>query len=310
MRRAIRSSRELLEAVGLPQTEETTTDFPVLAPWPLVQRIQHGDASDPILRQLLSTPEELLEAPGFVADPLQEAEASPAPGVIHKYSGRALLIITGACALHCRYCFRRSFPYSEHAQGRLQDAFAYLHAHSDIHEVILSGGDPLSVDDARLATVLDALEQIPHLRTLRIHTRLPIAIPQRVTPLLLQRLRESRLRCVVVVHSNHAREISPEVQAALEALQTVAMVLNQAVLLRGVNDSVHAQEALSHALFAAGVLPYYLHQLDPVRGATHFAVDDDFAVRLHQDLRDRLPGYLLPRLVREIPGKGAKHAVL
>lgn len=310
MRRAIRSSAALRAAVGLPQSPETTTDFPVLAPWPLIARIQPGNADDPILRQILSTTDELVDAPGFTSDPLSESAASPAPGVIHKYFGRALLIVTGACALHCRYCFRREFPYAEHAPGRLQEAYAYLRAQPDIHEVILSGGDPLSLDDARLASVLDALEQIPHLQTLRIHTRLPIAIPQRVTTALTQRLQSSRLRCVVVVHSNHAREIDSDVRVALESLRAAAMVLNQTVLLRDINDTATALEELSHALFAAGVLPYYLHQLDPVRGASHFAVEDATAVALHHTLRDRVPGYLLPRLVREIPGKAAKHAVL
>ncbi len=310
MRRAIRSAADLRAAVGLPAAPETATDFPVLAPWPLVQRIRGGDPSDPILLQLLSTPEELLPAAGYDDDPLQEAAASPQPGLIHKYQGRCLLIVTAACALHCRYCFRRNFPYSDHAQGRLQQAFAHLAEQTEIHEVILSGGDPLSLDDARLSGIIDALEDIPHITTLRIHTRLPIAIPQRVTPELINRLQRSRLRCVVVVHANHAQEIDASVRHALEQLRSVAMVLNQAVLLRRINNSVEALENLSHALFAAGVLPYYLHQLDQVRGAAHFAVADAAAIRLHRSLRDRLPGYLLPRLVRETPGEAAKLALV
>ncbi len=309
MRRAIRSAGDLLHAVGLARTPETVTDFPVLAPWPLVQRIRHGDANDPILRQLLSTPEELLSPTGYSNDPLQEADASPAPGVIHKYRGRALLVITGACALHCRYCFRRNFPYAEHAQGRLQEAFSYLAAQPDIHEVILSGGDPLSLDDARFSAVIDALEKISHLHTLRIHTRLPIAIPQRVTQQLVQRLQSSRLQCVVVVHSNHAQEIDATVSDALLRLREVALLLNQSVLLKDINDTPDALHELSLALFSAGALPYYLHQLDKVQGASHFAVSDAEAIAIHNALRDRVPGYLLPRLVRESPGAAAKMAI-
>lgn len=306
LRGALRRAHELCAAVGVDPALGADSDFPVLAPWPLLRRIRPGDPADPILRQLLSSPEESLEVPGYGPDPLAEAAASPAPALIHKYHGRALLIATGACALHCRYCFRREFPYGAHARGRLQQALQALREAPDIGEIILSGGDPLSLDDTRLAVLLTELEAIPHLHTLRLHTRFPIAIPQRVTPALLARLRASRLQVVSVVHVNHAQELDAHTATALRGLATLGPLLNQAVLLAGINDSVEALEALSRALFAQGVLPYYLHQLDRVRGAAHFAVDDARARALCAQLQARLPGYLLPRLAREEAGRAHK----
>lgn len=309
MRRSIRSSSALLAAVGLEAQAAVESAFPVLAPWPLVRLIRKENPNDPILRQLLATDLEREEVDGFLADPLAEANATPAPGLIHKYHGRALLITTGACALHCRYCFRREFPYSAHAAGQLHAALEYLRQKKDIHEIILSGGDPLSLSDDRFASLIETLDNIPQLRTIRIHSRFPIAIPQRVNTALLRTLRSSKKTVMTVIHANHPQEIGPDQQTALRALTQCGPLLNQAVLLRGVNDRLEALEDLSHILFQQGVLPYYLHQLDKVRGAAHFSVSDSQAIQLHDQLRDRVPGYLLPKLVREQPGAQAKSAL-
>lgn len=265
-----------------------------------------ADPQDPLLLQVLSQTAETQAVAGFGNDPVGELAASAAPGIIHKYAGRALIIATQACAIHCRYCFRREFPYASHAQGRLQPALNYLAQRPDIHEVILSGGDPLMLDDDRLDRLITDLEQIPHLHTLRLHSRLPIVIPQRVTPQLLARLERSRLQVISVVHSNHPAELDSAVDAALRALRTLGPVLNQAVLLAGINDSVQTLAALSQALFRSGTLPYYLHLLDKVEGAAHFDLSEERAVALHTALQAQLPGYLLPRLVRDIPGRPHK----
>lgn len=305
-RRALRSSQALREACGLSSEPEPQVDFPVLAPWPYIGRIRRADPQDPLLLQILSQPAETHPAVGFASDPVAEQDATPAPGLIQKYPGRALIIATQACAIHCRYCFRREFPYSAHAQGRLQPALDHLQQRPDIHEIILSGGDPLMLDDARLDRLITDLEAIPHLQTLRLHTRLPIVIPQRVTIELQQRLQRSRLQVISVVHSNHPAELDSAVNAALRRLREVGPVLNQAVLLAGINDSVTTLAALSHALFQSGTLPYYLHLLDKVAGAAHFDLSEERAIALHASLQAQLPGYLLPRLVREIPGRAHK----
>nr|MBV6628571.1 EF-P beta-lysylation protein EpmB [Oceanococcus sp. HetDA_MAG_MS8] len=305
-RRSLRSSKALREACGLPTQSIPSIDFPVLAPWPYISRMRWGDAQDPLLLQVLSQAAETVAATGFGKDPVGETQATPVPGLIHKYAGRALIIATQACAVHCRYCFRREFPYSEHAQGRLQPALDHLQERPDIQEIILSGGDPLMLDDERLNQLITALEQIPHLRTLRLHTRLPIVIPQRVTPSLVNRLQRSRLQVISIVHSNHPAELDATVDAALSELRRVGPVLNQAVLLAGVNDAVDTLAQLSHALFRSGTLPYYLHVLDKVEGAAHFDLPEQQAMTLHAQLQEQLPGYLLPRLVREIPGRAHK----
>jgi EF-P beta-lysylation protein EpmB len=272
-----------------------------------------GDPDDPLLRQVLPLSEELSPAPGFDIDPVDDSAAELTPGVLQKYNGRALLVTTGACAVHCRYCFRRHFPYAEHQiRGESwQDALVYIAGDPSISEVILSGGDPLSVSDARLAEMLGDLAGIPHLRRLRIHTRLPIVLPSRVDEGLLEALATNLHQLVVVVHANHAQEIDGEVAAALERLRGArATVLNQAVLLAGVNDEAGALCELSETLFAAGVLPYYLHLLDRVSGAAHFAVDEERARRLVGEMTARLPGYLVPRLVREMAGAPSKVPLL
>jgi EF-P beta-lysylation protein EpmB len=288
---------------------EAARRFPVRVPRALVARMRPGDAGDPLLRQFAPSAEETLAVEGFGLDPLAEASASPVPGLLHKYQGRVLLIVTGACPVHCRYCFRRHFPYGDHALGdeALEAALAYVRADPSIREVILSGGDPLSLADEALAAIEARLAAIPHLRRLRVHTRWPIVMPSRVGGALLDWLGGSRLRPVVVVHCNHPAEIDGEVSGALAALRGRGIaLLNQSVLLRGVNDSADTLCALSEALHAAGVLPYYLHLLDPVEGAAHFLVGESEARRLLRDVAARLPGYLVPRLAREEAGKPAK----
>jgi EF-P beta-lysylation protein EpmB len=269
-------------------------------------------AEDPVLRQFLPAAAELEEVPGFVADPVGDLAAARSPGLLQKYAGRALLVTTAACAVHCRYCFRRHFPYVGQTAARdaWQGALAQLAASPDVAEVILSGGDPLMLSDERLAALWDGLAAIPQVVRLRVHTRMPTAVPERVTPALLALLRRPRFASSVVVHVNHAAELAPGPVAALRALRgTGVALLNQSVLLRGVNDDADALCALSERLFAAGALPYYLHLLDPVAGAAHFAVDEAVGRRLLAQMRARLPGYLVPRLVRESPGQTGKTPV-
>jgi len=275
-------------------------------------RMGKGDPDDPLLRQVLPLAEELREWPGFLADPVGDLQAVAVPGLLHKYQGRALLVATGACAINCRYCFRREFPYAEAQMGRSREAEALAHVAADasIAEVILSGGDPLVLDDGRLAALVDGLAAIPHVRRLRIHSRLPVVLPSRVTPRLAQILGDTRLKPVMVIHANHAHEFDAEVGRALERLRGAgAVLLNQSVLLRGVNDSAQALAALSETLLDHGVTPYYLHLLDKARGTGHFDIAEPDALELHEELRRRLPGYLVPRLVREVAGMPYKTLV-
>ncbi len=286
--------------------------FPLRVPRSFVARMRKGDLRDPLLAQVLPLAAELEARPGFTADPLGELAWAAVPGVLHKYQGRALLVAAGACAVHCRYCFRREFPYAEQGASAagFEQALAYLAADPTIEEVILSGGDPLLLPDARLARLAESLAEIPHLTRLRVHTRTPVVLPERVDDDLLAWLTGTRLAPVVVLHANHAREIDAEVAAAMARFKAAGVpLLNQAVLLRGVNDSVEALADLSRALFATGVLPYYLHLLDRVTGTAHFEVEEKEAVRLMAALTVRLPGYLVPRLVREVAGAPAKTPV-
>jgi EF-P beta-lysylation protein EpmB len=248
-------------------------------------------------------------APGFDTDPVGDRAAMAVPGLLHKYRGRVLLTVTGACAIHCRYCFRRHFPYGDAnpAAGEWRQALAYIGADDSIGEVILSGGDPLTLSDRRLNEFVAQLGAIPHVRRLRVHTRLPVVLPERVTAELLDWLSSTHLKTVVVVHANHANEVDAGVRAALLRLRTSGVtLLNQAVLLRGVNDCVRTLEELSLALFDAGALPYYLHALDRVGGAAHFEVGEAAARAILAELNARLPGYLVPRLVREVAGATGK----
>ena len=313
-RDAVRDPRELLGMVGLAHLGASLSDaaaaqFPLRVPRGFVERMRHGDPSDPLLRQVLPILDEERIVPGFGLDAVGDGEARRGGGVIHKYNGRALLIATGSCAVHCRYCFRRHYPYAEDtaAAAGWREAVELIRGDDSIHEVILSGGDPLSLADHKLVELTDALRGIPHVRRLRIHTRLPIVLPERVDAGLLAWLRGLPWPVAIVVHANHANEFDAAVDAALTALRDAgSTLLNQAVLLRGVNDSVEALAALCERGHAAGVLPYYLHQLDRVAGAAHFEVGDAEALALHAALAARLPGYLVPRLVREVAGAPGK----
>lgn len=268
-----------------------------------------GDPADPLLRQVLPLRVERGRARGDRIDPVGDGQASRLPGLIQKYRGRALLLVNGACAVHCRYCFRRHFPYADlgPAGSRLRAALMAIAADNTLSEVILSGGDPLLLDDPALEDLIDRLAAIPHLRRLRIHSRLPVVLPARVTDRLCRMLAALRPSPVLVVHANHPRELEAAASGALARLRAAGLtLLNQGVLLRGVNDNVQILADLSEGLFARGVLPYYLHQLDPVQGASHFRVPDAEARAFLRELRARLPGYLVPRLVREHPGEAAK----
>jgi L-lysine 2,3-aminomutase len=299
-----------LPAEALPGALAAARTFRLRLPRGLAAALPQGDPAHPVLRQFLPAGEELTEQPGFHDDPLGEGDAVAVPGLLHKYAGRALLLVTGACAVHCRYCFRRHFPYGDHAGRDWGPALTYLRETPEVRELILSGGDPLMLPDPALGDLLGALREIPHLRRLRLHTRMPVALPERITPQLLALLGEHPQRTLVVIHCNHPDELTPPVGEALEALSRRRIpLLNQAVLLRGVNDTADTLAELSERLFACGVLPYYLHRLDPVRGAAHFAVPAATALALQQALQARLPGYLVPRLVREIPGAPGKVAV-
>lgn len=313
-REAVRDPRDLLDLLGLPElaarvSETAAAQFPLRVPRGFVARMRHGDPHDPLLRQVLPLDDEARVVPGFALDAVGDGAARAGAGVIRKYRGRALLVTTGSCAVHCRYCFRRHFPYADEtaAAGGWSEAVALIAGDPSIDEVILSGGDPLSLATPKLAELTDALAAIPHLRRLRLHTRLPVVLPERVDAGLLGWLRRLPWPVACVVHANHANEFDAEVDAAFARLREAGVtLLNQAVLLRGVNDSVDALAALSERAWAAGVLPYYLHQLDRVAGAAHFEVPDDEARALHRALAARLSGYLVPRLVREVAGDTGK----
>ena len=284
-------------------------DFPLRVPEPYVSRMQRGNARDPLLRQVLPIGEELAEQPGYIIDPLGEQHANARPGVIHKYAGRLLLIVSAGCAVNCRYCFRRHFPYADNSLSteQWQEALNYIRQDESLREVIYSGGDPLAANDRRLAWLTREIAAIKHVRRLRIHSRLPVVIPQRVTAGLIDALCGTRLPVTMVLHCNHANEIDANMAEAITALRGAGItLLNQAVLLRGVNDSLEDQINLSESLGDHGILPYYLHVLDRVKGAQHFHVDDSEAVALVGQMMTRLPGFLVPRLVREIAGEKSK----
>ena len=311
---AITDPHELLALVGLsdqhlPQALQAAHAFGLRVPRGFVRRMRYGDANDPLLRQVLPLAAENLSRDGFGLDPVGDLESRVASGVLHKYHGRALVIATGACAVHCRYCFRRHFPYADElaSSDGWRAALDTLRSDASIGEVILSGGDPLSLSDRRLTQFTDALRRIPHVRRIRVHTRQPIVLPERVDSGLLQWLKACGLQKVMVLHANHAQEIDADVRRACRALaDTGTVLLNQAVLLAGVNDSIEALVDLSEALFDTGVMPYYLHMLDRVQGAAHFEVSQDRARQLVNGVNMRLPGYLVPKLVREVSGAGAK----
>ena len=316
----IREPEELLGFLGIQSSAEQLAAmrqasrlFPLRVPRSYAARMRpHAYAepfADPLLRQVLPLDAELTGQNHGLADPVGDLSAMPTAGLLHKYHGRALLVTTGACAIHCRYCFRREFPYSDANPKQQQwlSALNYLRADPTISEVILSGGDPLTLSTAVLAQLFAQLEQIPHLRRIRIHSRLAIVLPERLDAELLALFADSRLQLIHVLHCNHAQEIDDSIIQAVASLRALGqLVLNQAVLLHGVNDTIDAQTALCEQLIGIGVLPYYLHMLDPVRGAQHFMVSETTALNIHQALQTALSGYMVPRLVREIPGQAAK----
>ncbi|HSE13873.1 MAG TPA: EF-P beta-lysylation protein EpmB [Rudaea sp.] len=313
-RESVTDPRELLAALDLQGHADTLlahadTGFPLRVPRGFVARMRRADPADPLLLQVLPQASELGEVPGFTRDAVGDMAARAASGVLHKYSGRALLLATGSCAVHCRYCFRRHFPYAHEtaAAGGWSAAVAHVRADPTIVEVILSGGDPLSLSTPKLAELTAAFASIPHLRRLRIHTRLPIVLPERIDDEFSRWLARLPWPTTVVLHANHANELAADVAAACARLRgDGAILLNQSVLLRGVNDDAAVLARLSERLFDCGVLPYYLHQLDRVAGAAHFEVDDARARQLVDELRSCLPGYLVPRLVREVAGEPGK----
>lgn len=315
--RSYRSPAALLRALELPadprcEKDPTHGHFPLRVPRSFVARMRKSDPQDPLLRQVLPSSEEKFSAFDYTEDPVGDRMALRRPGLLQKYHGRVLLLATNACAINCRYCFRRHLHHdTPTAQGhRLAQAISYIKSHPGIREIILSGGDPLCLSDAKLAALTATLGEIPHIKRLRLHTRLPVVLPERVDDGLLAWLSAQPWPMTLVLHVNHGNEIDGQVLAALARLRARGvMLLNQSVLLKNVNDSVSTLVALSEALFAAGVLPYYLHVLDRVQGASHFDVPEPRARSLVDGLRSELPGYLVPRLVREVAGLPYKLSV-
>ncbi|WP_297196562.1 EF-P beta-lysylation protein EpmB [uncultured Pluralibacter sp.] len=282
--------------------------FALRVPRAFAARMEKGNPNDPLLRQVLTSQQEFIAAPGFSTDPLEE-QHSVVPGLLHKYRNRALLLVKGGCAVNCRYCFRRHFPYAENQGNKRnwQAALDYIAERPELDEIIFSGGDPLMAKDSELSWLMDALEAIPHIKRLRIHSRLPIVIPARITEELAGRFARSSLQLILVNHINHAREIDDAFRRAMAMLKRSGVtLLNQSVLLRGVNDSAQALADLSNALFDAGVMPYYLHVLDKVQGAAHFMVSDDEARSIMRELLTLVSGYMVPKLAREIGGEPSK----
>lgn len=321
---AVRDANELLRRLRLTPSEvgcdtpngaapAADFGFPVMVPESYLRRMTPGDPRDPLLLQVLPDPREARDTPGFTQDAVDDLAARAAPGLLHKYRGRALLVATGSCAVHCRYCFRRHYPYSHEpkSQQQWQPALEFLQNTPDIHEVLLSGGDPLTLTDQRLAALLEQLDRIPHVRRLRIHTRLPIVIPNRVTDRLLKLLKSLRMRVWMVLHANHEAELTGDCAEAIDRLTASGLpVLNQAVLLRRVNDTFASQLELCERLVDLGVQPYYLHQLDRVTGTAHYEVPPESGLQLMRQLREHLPGYAVPQYVTEVAGAASKLPVV
>lgn len=314
---AIKEPKALLAQLGLSDTlraidADTIKNFPLRVPQAYVNKMRHGDKNDPLLRQVFPLIDEGFDVANFVADPVGDNLAVTSPGILQKYKGRALLLTTGACAIHCRYCFRRHFPYgdSNPLASQWRQSLENIAEDLSINEVILSGGDPLSLSDNKLVNLVNDLEKIPHLKRLRIHTRLPVVLPERVDEHLLAWIANTKLQVVMVIHANHANEIDEFVAKALDKLRLAGcQLLNQTVLLKGINDSSQALYDLSERLCEVAVIPYYLHLLDKVRGASHFDVSEPHGIKLIAEIRKMLPGYLVPRLVREQQGEASKTVI-
>ncbi len=311
---AVRDPRELLALLNLNEKKyldkiSVNEKFKLLVPLSYVAKMKKSDWHDPLLRQVLPLKDEAIKAFGFLSDPVGDLNAEVSSGVLQKYHGRVLLITTGACAVHCRYCFRRHFPYANSVpdKAQWQQTLASIKSDKTVTEVILSGGDPLMLSDERLRSMCQDLATIPHITTLRFHTRVPLFLPERVTAYFIQWLSELKVKVVMVLHANHANELDSEFASIMRKFSQCGVVLlNQSVLLKNINDDADNLVLLSQRLFECGILPYYLHQLDKVQGAAHFEVSNDKVQRLQQQLRERLPGYLVPRFVKEVSGKRYK----
>ena len=276
--------------------------FALRVPKSFAEKMEKGNRYDPLFLQAMASADEFLQAEGFVKDPLEE-QHSPAPNILHKYQNRLLFMIKNSCAINCRYCFRRHFPYHQNKGNKAnwQQALDYIAQNPQIEEVILSGGDPLMAKDHELDWLIKRLENIPHLSRLRIHTRLPVVIPQRITDEFCQILADSRLQTLLVTHINHANEIDDMLSTAMAKLKNVGVtLLNQSVLLKNINDDAYILKTLSEKLFRIGILPYYLHLLDKVEGASHFYINDESAAEIYRVLQSLTSGYLVPKLAREI----------
>ncbi|MCG7900556.1 MAG: EF-P beta-lysylation protein EpmB [Candidatus Thiodiazotropha weberae] len=301
-----------LKPENLADRQLAQRQFSLKVPRHYANLMTKGDPHDPLLRQVLPCREEMVDTPGFIDDPVGDLQAKQQPGLLHKYQGRVLILTTGACGVHCRYCFRRHYPYQNGTAtpGQWQSILDTIRRQATIQEVILSGGDPLMINDQRLEKMLAELQALPQLKRLRLHSRLPVVLPQRITPELLELLSSNRLQGVMVLHANHPNEISPELAEACEKMRAAGItLLNQSVLLKGVNDDAETLVRLSERLFEIGVMPYYLHLLDRVSGAGHFEVEPDRIELLKRQLLQQLPGYLVPRMVREIAGEASKTPV-
>lgn len=311
---SISSTSELLSRLGLnvqdlSERQQAARDFPLKVPESFVARMNYGDPEDPLLTQVLPCATELRDDNAYSPDPLEESKYNQVPGIVHKYRNRVLLIVSPNCAINCRYCFRRHFPYEENRQSKQQwqQALDYIRSREEINEVIYSGGDPLAANDQFLSWLTERIAAIRHIKRLRIHSRLPVVIPSRVDNRLLDWLGGTRFKPIVVLHINHAQEIDQSLQTAAQRLLDQGIqVLNQAVLLRGVNDNAPSLVSLSERLFESGVMPYYLHLLDPVAGASHFDIPEQQAQDLYRQMQAQLPGYLVPKLVRDKPGEPSK----
>lgn len=312
LRHAIRNTDDLAKALRI-DIDPVPTAFPLFVPEPYLSRIERGNPDDPLLLQVLPRHAENQVVEGYVNDPLQEVGQLKGSGIIHKYHGRILIVTTGACAINCRYCFRRHFPYSEAQLGHRdwQNVLSYIREDPAIREVILSGGDPLLMSDKQLSDFVNMLGELKQITHLRIHTRMPIVIPQRVNETMLDWISGTKLKVVVVIHANHEQELDDQVHRTVQKLLSAGVsVLNQSVLLKNVNDNCEALCNLSWRLSSIGALPYYLHRLDKVAGAAHFDITATRAQELITQMKNRMPGYLVPRLVSEIPGSESKQELI
>jgi EF-P beta-lysylation protein EpmB len=300
---------EICKYLNIPLADNKATlsaiNFPFRVPREFVDRMEKGNLNDPLLKQILPTVDEHIATPDFTHDPVGDLQSMTETGVIHKYQGRVLLITTGSCAINCRYCFRRNFPYGDFqlSSSKYIKAINYIESHQDISEVILSGGDPLLLNDQKLIGLIQKIESIPHIKRIRIHSRIPIVLPSRITTELCEYLLAVKKDIILVVHANHANELNDKVKFACKQLKSANItLLNQAVLLKGINNTVERLSTLHEKLFTFNIMPYYLHLLDKAAGTVHFEVSEDEGILLMNQIKKILPGYLVPKLVKELTG--------